>query len=44
MNEVQLTVRQAQEGDVDFIVDLIDRVQKKLTDSGSSQQIGPVSI
>lgn len=43
MNEVKLTVRQAQEGDVAFIVALIDRVQKKLTDSGSLQQIGPVS-
>ncbi len=43
MNNAQLHVRQAQGGDVEFIIDLINRVQKKLTSSGSLQQIGPVS-
>lgn len=42
MNKAQLIVRKAQREDIEFIVALIDRVQKKLTDSGSLQQIGPV--
>ncbi len=43
MDKAQLIVIQAQEKDTEFIVALIDRVQKKLTDSGSLQEIGPVS-
>ncbi len=38
MNKAQLIVRRAQEGDTEFIVTLIDRVQKKLIDSGGLQQ------
>jgi len=43
MDKKQIIVRKAKEEDVEFIVALIDRVQKKLTDSGSLQQIGPIS-
>lgn len=38
MNKALLTVRRAQEGDTEFTVTLIDRVQKKLIDSGGLQQ------
>ncbi|GAC1617111.1 MAG: hypothetical protein NVS4B9_06890 [Ktedonobacteraceae bacterium] len=44
MDKDQLIVRRAETSDAAFIVALIDRVQKKLIDSSSLQQIGPVSL
>ncbi len=38
-----MRVRQAEAGDIDYIVDLSRHVQEKLTASGSLQVIGPVA-
>ena len=43
MQDTACFVRKATRGDIAFIIDLIERVQQKLIDSGSLQQIGPVT-
>jgi len=42
MVQQPLKVRQAEQDDIAYIVDLSRRVQEKLTASGSLQQIGPI--